>query len=160
MVLHGIREAQNMGAKSVTFGATPAPAFEAAHNIPGIKAKALAHTYTTITKGLRLLNKSEFKEKLGAVQDAEYICYPPRGLGPMAVRAILKFFGASEEVAEENTRDVRQSEDTERTSTTGAVGLLRRSLDTVRRRSTSRSRQRSLRSVETNGSGLATPPSQ
>ncbi|EJD48675.1 aspartyl-tRNA synthetase [Auricularia subglabra TFB-10046 SS5] len=161
MVLHAIREAQGMGAKTVTFGATPSAAFEAAHNIPGIKAKALAHTYTTITKTLRLLNKSEFKEKLGAVQDAEYICYPPRGLGPMAVRAILKFFGASEEVAEENTRDVRQSEDTERTST-GPASFLRRSLDTVRRksRSTSRSRQRSLRSVETNGSGLATPPSQ
>jgi len=79
MVVNAIKEAQEMGAKRVTFGATPAPAFEAAHNIPGVKAKALAHTYQAITKSLRLLNKSEFKEKLGAVQDSEYICYPPRG---------------------------------------------------------------------------------
>ena len=36
MVLHGIREAQNMGAKSVTFGATPAPAFEAVEPTDGV----------------------------------------------------------------------------------------------------------------------------
>ncbi|KAH7103954.1 aspartyl-tRNA synthetase [Auriculariales sp. MPI-PUGE-AT-0066] len=111
MVINAIKEAQEMGAKRVTFGATPAPAFEAAHNIPGVKAKALAHTYAAITKSLRLLNKSEFKEKLGAFQDAEYICYPPRGLGPMAVRAILKFFGATEEQQEQGSSGVRTSED-------------------------------------------------
>jgi len=103
---------QEMGAKHVTFGATPAPEFQAAHNIPGVKAKAIAHTYAAITKSLRLLNKSEFKEKLGAVHDADYICYPPRGLGPMAVRAILKFFGANEDVQDEQLKDVRMSEDT------------------------------------------------
>lgn len=159
--MHGMREAQNMGAKSVTFGATPAPAFEAAHNIPGLKAKALAHTYATITKTLRLLNKSDFKEKLGAEQDPEYICYPPRGLGPMAVRAILKFFGASEEAQEESSREVRGSEDAgsrAASASASSPSFWRRSFDTVRRgHSTSRSRTRNSVDLDRVESPVETP---
>ncbi|KAH7101377.1 aspartyl-tRNA synthetase [Auriculariales sp. MPI-PUGE-AT-0066] len=97
MVMNAIHAAQGMGAKSVTFGATPSPEFHVGHNIAGTKARVLEHAYNTLTKTLHLLNKSEFKEKLGAVQDAEYICYPPRSMGPMAIRAILQFFGANDE---------------------------------------------------------------
>lgn len=61
----------------------------------------LAKTYSTLAHSLGLLKKSEFKEKLGAEQDPEYICYPPRGLGPTAVRSILKWLGDSPEEPDE-----------------------------------------------------------
>jgi hypothetical protein len=58
----------------------------------GAKVKVLAKAYSTIVSELKLTNKSEFREKLGAQEDPVYICYPAHGLGPMGVRAILNFF--------------------------------------------------------------------
>jgi hypothetical protein len=52
----------------------------------------LSRAYHAIATELKLTNKTEFREKLGAVDDPSYICYPPHGLGPMAVKAILNFF--------------------------------------------------------------------
>jgi len=46
----------------------------------------LSHSYQSIVKRLSLVNKSEFREKLGAEQDAVYICYPTHGLGMLSRR--------------------------------------------------------------------------
>jgi len=159
MVMHAIQAAQGMGAKSVTFGATPSPEFHVGHNIAGVKARALEQTYATLTRTLNLLGKSEFKEKLGAVQDAEYIAYPPRGMGPGAVRAIMKFFGAHDD--EEHPTEEKAKPDPHKRRS-----LLQRSIDVVRSGSNSRSAsldvklEKSRDNTESRTqSGLATPQS-
>jgi aspartyl-tRNA synthetase len=58
----------------------------------GAKTKMLSKAYGAIVSELKLTNKSEFREKLGAKDEPVFICYPPHGMGPMAVRAILSFF--------------------------------------------------------------------
>jgi len=52
----------------------------------------LQKAYKTIADNLKLTQKSEFREKLGAQEDPVWICYPPRGLGPSGMKAILSFF--------------------------------------------------------------------
>ena len=52
----------------------------------------LSKAYHAIASELKLTQKTEFREKLGAQDDPSYICYPPHGLGPMGVKAILSFF--------------------------------------------------------------------
>ena len=52
----------------------------------------LAKAYHAIVTELKLTNKSEFRDKLGAYEEPVYICYPPHGLGPLGAKAILGFF--------------------------------------------------------------------
>jgi hypothetical protein len=58
----------------------------------GAKVKMLSKAYSVIMSELKLTQKTEFREKLGAQDDPSYICYPPHGLGPAGVKAILSFF--------------------------------------------------------------------
>ena len=66
-------------------------------NFKGIRVKLLSHSYQSIVKRLNLVNKSELTEKLGAEQDAVYICYPAHGLGMTGVKAIMDFFSDEEQ---------------------------------------------------------------
>jgi aspartyl-tRNA synthetase len=80
------------GCASCTFGSGASASFSAGHNMKGARVKMLSKAYATIVTELKLTNKSEFRERLGAKDEAVYICYPPHGLGPMGVKAILAFF--------------------------------------------------------------------
>ncbi len=97
LVTRALQSAQEAGASSVTFGQTPASEFRPGANMGGLRTKALAHSYGAIAYSMKLLQKSDFKEKLGAEQDPAYICYPKGGLGPSGVKAILKFIGDDDE---------------------------------------------------------------
>lgn len=54
--------------------------------------KVLQAAYDTIVKQFNLNRKSEFRAKMGAVEDPLYVAYPPHGLGSRGIRAIMKFF--------------------------------------------------------------------
>ncbi|KAF2172537.1 hypothetical protein M409DRAFT_63195 [Zasmidium cellare ATCC 36951] len=92
LVLHALKAAAATGATSVTFGGGASSKLTPGHNLKGTRVKVLAKAYHAIATELKLTNKSEFREKLGAQDDPIYVCYPPHGLGPGGVRAILSFF--------------------------------------------------------------------
>lgn len=92
IVTHAMKLVAQAGAPSITFGAGATSDFKPAHNLKGTRVKVLSKTYHTVAAELKLNNKTEFREKLGAQQDPIYLCYPPHGLGPMGVKAILSFF--------------------------------------------------------------------
>jgi len=92
IVTHALKVVAQGGATNVTFGGGASSKFTPGHNIKGTRVKVLAKAYHAIATELKLTNKSEFRQKLGAQEDPVYICYPPHGLGPMGVKAILQFF--------------------------------------------------------------------
>ncbi|KAI8623459.1 aspartyl-tRNA synthetase [Xylariaceae sp. FL1651] len=92
LIAHALRLLQGAGIRSVTFGTGAMDELEIGHNLNGIKAKILSHTYKTVAQSLKLLAKSEFREKFGAKNDPVYICYPFMGLGVSGVRTLIKFF--------------------------------------------------------------------
>ncbi len=81
------------GVRSVTFGvgATREMAF-GAHLAGTVRARVLSQTYRLVAEQLRLYQKSGFRDKFGAVEDAVYICYPHLGLGVSGARTLVKFF--------------------------------------------------------------------
>ncbi|KAK8213330.1 aspartate--tRNA ligase dps1 [Zalaria obscura] len=92
LVVHALKACAATGATSVTFGGGAMNKLVPGHNLKGTRIKVLSKAYSAIASELRLTAKSEFREKLGAQEDPIYICYPPHGLGPGGVRAILSFF--------------------------------------------------------------------
>ncbi|KAF2152972.1 aspartyl-tRNA synthetase [Myriangium duriaei CBS 260.36] len=93
VVMHALKAVADEGATSVTFGGGATSSFTPGHNLKGAKVKVLSKAYHAIAAELKLTQKTEFREKLGAEEDPVYVCYPPRGMGPSGVRAILAFFG-------------------------------------------------------------------
>lgn len=92
LVLHSLKALAASGVTAATFGGGAMNQLVPGHNLKGAKTKMLSKAYHAIVTELKLTNKSEFREKLGAYEDPVYICYPPHGLGPMGVKAILSFF--------------------------------------------------------------------
>jgi lysylphosphatidylglycerol synthetase-like protein (DUF2156 family) len=91
ITLHALDAIAETGVKNITFGASAVANFLPAHNFKGAGVKLLAKTYRTLATRLRLLEKGEFKSKLGATEDPLFICYPRHGLGPSGIRAIIDF---------------------------------------------------------------------
>jgi nondiscriminating aspartyl-tRNA synthetase len=92
IVTHALKMVGAGGATTVTFGGGASSKFSPGHNVKGTRVKVLSRAYHAIASELKLTNKTEFREKLGAIDDPSYICYPPHGLGPLAIKAILNFF--------------------------------------------------------------------
>ena len=92
VVTHALKFIAQNGATNVTFGGGATSEFKPGHNLKGTRVKVLSKAYHAIATELHLTNKSEFREKLGAKEDPVYVCYPPHGLGPSGVKAIMNFF--------------------------------------------------------------------
>ena len=92
LVMHALKYVAASGETHVTFGGGATSKFSPGHNLKGTRVKVLSKAYAAIAAELKLTAKSEFREKLGAQEDPIYVCYPPHGLGPGGVRAILNFF--------------------------------------------------------------------
>jgi aspartyl-tRNA synthetase len=92
IVTHALKVVAQSGATTVTFGGGASSKFTPGHNVKGTRVKVLSRAYQAIATELKLTNKTEFREKLGATDDPSYICYPPHGLSPLAIKAILNFF--------------------------------------------------------------------
>lgn len=97
LVTHALQQLAAAGVNNVTFGGGASATFAPGHNLGSTRVKMLSKTYRAIVNELKLRNKSEFREKLGAQDDPVYVCYPPHGLGPMGIKAIMDFFGATED---------------------------------------------------------------
>lgn len=91
-IVHALQQLKNSGAPACTFGGAASNNFVPGANLKGAKIKMLSKAYHTISTELKLTQKSEFREKLGAEEDPIYVCYPPKGLGPKGVHAVLSFF--------------------------------------------------------------------
>ncbi|KAI1800521.1 aspartyl-tRNA synthetase [Daldinia bambusicola] len=92
LISHAIQSLVAAGVSSVTFGAGAMDELVIGTNLNGIKAKLLSRTYKTVAQQLRLVAKSEFREKFGVKHDPVYICYPFMGLGVSGARTLIKFF--------------------------------------------------------------------
>lgn len=82
--------------KSVTFGTGAMGDLMGGRNLGKHSFKALQKTYHAINVSLKLTNKTEFRGKLGAIDERVYVCYPKGGLGPMGIKAIMKYAGAED----------------------------------------------------------------
>ena len=92
-IARAISHLASAGIKTVTFGAGATQDMEFGPNLQGtLRAKILSRTYRTVAEQLRLHQKTEFREKFGAVEDPVYICYPHMGLGVSGARTLIKFF--------------------------------------------------------------------
>ena len=69
LVMHALKSAAATGATTVTFGGGAMNRFTVGHNMKGTRVKVLSKAYHAIATELKLTNKSEFREKLGAVED-------------------------------------------------------------------------------------------
>lgn len=92
IVTQAIQTAAKNGVKGLTFGAGATSQLIPGHNMHGAKVKLLEHTYEALAKQFHLVRKSEFRAKLGAIEDPLYISYPAHGLGSKGIRAVLNFF--------------------------------------------------------------------
>jgi len=92
VISHAIESLAKSGIKSVTFGAGPLTKVQNIRNIGAVRAKILSHTYRGVIQQLKLLQKSEFRQKFGVQEDPLHICYPRMGLGISGVRTLIKFF--------------------------------------------------------------------
>ena len=111
LVMHALKAVASAGATSVTFGGGAMEKFTPGHNLKGTRVKVLSKAYHAIATELKLTNKSEFRQKLGATEDPTWskcpcqefsssvrltnkliVCYPPHGLGPAGARAVISFF--------------------------------------------------------------------
>ncbi len=89
VVLHAMDN--NAGSK-MTFGASATSTLIAKHGLSKMTVKALSKAYSSIAEHNKLTNKGEFRQKLGAVEDRVFICYPRHGLSPAGIQAIIGFF--------------------------------------------------------------------
>jgi len=86
LVMHALKSAATGGATTVTFGGGAMNKFTPGHNLKGTRVKVLSKAYHAIATELKLTNKSEFREKLGAQEDPiwselplpPFITSPPR----------------------------------------------------------------------------------
>jgi ergosteryl-3beta-O-L-aspartate synthase len=69
LVMHSLKAAAATGETSVTFGGGATNTFKVGHNMKGTRVKVLSKAYHAIANELKLTNKSEFREKLGAQED-------------------------------------------------------------------------------------------
>ncbi|KAI3609890.1 aspartyl-trna synthetase [Moniliophthora roreri] len=96
-VLTALDTAASTGARSVTFGAGARATLEAVHGFSNsnIVLRSMEHLYQTLATELKLMGKSEFRSKMGAVEDPVYICFGKRTMGPRGLRALMGFLTGS-----------------------------------------------------------------
>ncbi|KAL2142007.1 hypothetical protein VTI28DRAFT_1697 [Corynascus sepedonium] len=92
LISAAIQTLAKAGVQNVTFGAGALPEMVTGGNLDGVRARILSKTYKTIAQQLKLVQKSEFREKFGTTNDLVYICYPFMGLGVSGARTLIKFF--------------------------------------------------------------------
>lgn len=87
-----IMTALDITASPVTFGTTATPRVVAVHGLSSVAFRVLSSVYNGFSEKLHLHSKGDFREKLGAVNDPTYICYPKHGLSMLGVRNLIDFF--------------------------------------------------------------------
>jgi len=96
-ILQALQTVAREGVKNVTFGGGASSSLKPEHHLNGVRIRALEHSYKAIATRLKLTQKSEFREKLGAEEDPVFVCFPRHGLGSSGVKAIMKFLQEDDE---------------------------------------------------------------
>jgi nondiscriminating aspartyl-tRNA synthetase len=89
--IKALEVASEAGAKSVTYGTSATAHLTAENNLNGIAVKSMSKLYESIVHRLKLTQKTEFREKIGAIEDPVYIAWPRMGFGPRALKALFDF---------------------------------------------------------------------
>lgn len=76
LISAAIQTLAKAGVQNVTFGAGALPEMVTGGNLNGIRARILSKTYKTVAQQLKLINKSDFRDKFGVNQDNVFLCYP------------------------------------------------------------------------------------
>ena len=76
LISAAIQTLAKAGVQNVTFGAGALPEMVTGGNLDGIRARILSKTYKTVAQQLKLINKSDFRDKFGVNQDNVFLCYP------------------------------------------------------------------------------------
>ena len=92
LIANALQSMARSGIQKVTFGAGAQADLKIARNLDGLRTSFLERTYRSITQQLKLVEKSQFREKFGTTNDDIFICYPKLGLGIMGARTLIKFF--------------------------------------------------------------------
>ena len=92
LISNALQSMSKSGVTQITFGAGAQMEMKVGHNLDKARSKILEKTYKSITQKLKLVQKSQFREKFGTTNDDLYICYPKLGLGVSGSRALVKFF--------------------------------------------------------------------
>jgi ergosteryl-3beta-O-L-aspartate synthase len=81
ITIHALQAAAKSGIKSMTFGGGATAHLTPGHHLTGAKVKMLQHAYSAIVNQMHLTRKSEFRQKLGAVE-GESLSIPPSPPSP------------------------------------------------------------------------------
>ncbi|KAK1219266.1 aspartate--tRNA ligase dps1 [Marasmius sp. AFHP31] len=97
-VLTALDAAAGTGAHCVTFGAGASSSLAPHHgfNSRNLIVKSLEHLYQVLATEFKLYGKSEFRQKMGAVEDPVYVCFGKGAMGVRGVRALMGFVGDGE----------------------------------------------------------------
>ena len=87
-ILHANHDAKDSGTTSLTFSGAATSELHAAHNLGGVRVRMLRDTYQAIVKDLKLMQKSDFRQKLGGEEEHIYVYYPPHRLGLTSERLL------------------------------------------------------------------------
>ncbi|KAK4108841.1 aspartyl-tRNA synthetase [Canariomyces notabilis] len=90
LISAAIQTLAKAGVQNVTFGAGALPDMVTGENLDGVRARILSKTYRTIAQQLKLVQKSEFREKFGTRNDLVYLCAP--GMSISGIRLLIRFF--------------------------------------------------------------------
>ncbi|KAF8340653.1 uncharacterized protein EI90DRAFT_3285967 [Cantharellus anzutake] len=101
---HVMEEMRKTGVSRATFGVGAADKMEAVENLSGFRTKALAEAYSSIAKAFHLTNKSDYRRKFGAIDEALYVAYPKGGLGLKGIEAIINSVRDKPKKAEKKMR--------------------------------------------------------
>ena len=77
---------------SITFGTAASTRIAPVHGLSGVAFHILSAVYNGFAEKLHLFSKGDFREKLGAINDPTYICYPKHGLSMHGLRNLIAFF--------------------------------------------------------------------
>ncbi|KAL0568383.1 aspartate--tRNA ligase dps1 [Marasmius crinis-equi] len=98
-VLTALDAAASSGATSVTFGAGATASLATNHGFShrNLFVKSLEHLYQVLATEFKLFGKSEFRAKMGAVEDPVYVCFSKGAMGVRGLKALLNFVGEGDE---------------------------------------------------------------
>ncbi|KAF9260979.1 aspartyl-tRNA synthetase [Marasmius fiardii PR-910] len=98
-VMTALDAAASSGSSQVTFGAGARASLETLHGFSNrnLAVKSLEHLYQVLATEFKLYGKSEFRAKMGAVEDPVYVCFAKNTMGPRGIRALMGFVSQGEE---------------------------------------------------------------
>jgi len=94
--LRAMDVASEVGAERVTFGTSATASLVPGQHMSSVRVKVLAKIYSSIAEKMKLTQKGDFRDKMGAKEDPVFVCYPSGAMGAMGMKALMDFLKAEE----------------------------------------------------------------